>query len=88
MLINAFSRANAQQRAQLQQWVHHPDAHPAEKVVAVTQLYNEIGVDQLAQAKINEYFQRSKQYLDAVDVDEQRKQELHQYALQMMNRAY
>ncbi len=88
MLINAFSRANAQQRAQLQQWVHHPDAHPAEKVTAVTQLYNEIGVDQLAQAKINEYFQRSKQYLDAVNVDEQRKQELRQYALQMMNRAY
>ena len=88
MLINAFSRANAQQRAQLQQWVHHPDAHPAEKVAAVTQLYNEIGVDQLAQTKINEYFQRSKQYLDAVNVDEQRKQELRQYALQMMNRAY
>ena len=88
MLINAFSRANAQQRAQLQQWVHHPDAHPAEKVAAVTQLYNEIGVDRLAQAKINEYFQRSKQYLDAVNVDEQRKQELRQYALQMMNRAY
>lgn len=88
MLINAFSRSNAQQRAQLQQWVHHPDAHPAEKVAAVTQLYNEIGVDQLAQAKINEYFQRSKQYLDAVNVDEQRKQELRQYALQMMNRAY
>ena len=88
MLINAFSRANAQQRAQLQQWVHHPDAHPAEKVAAVTQLYNEIGVDQLAQAKINEYFQRSKQYLDAVNVDEQRKQQLRQYALQMMNRAY
>ena len=88
MLINAFSRANAQQRAQLQQWVHHPDAHSAEKVEAVTQLYNEIGVDQLAQAKINEYFQRSKQYLDAVNVDEQRKQELRQYALQMMNRAY
>ena len=88
MLINAFSRANAQQRAQLQQWVHHPDAHPAEKVAAVTQLYNEIGVYQLAQAKINEYFQRSKQYLDAVNVDEQRKQELRQYALQMMNRAY
>ena len=88
MLINAFSRANAQQRAQLQQWVHHPDAYPAEKVAAVTQLYNEIGVDRLAQAKINEYFQRSKQYLDAVNVDEQRKQELRQYALQMMNRAY
>ena len=88
MLINAFNLANDTQRAELQKWVDAKDFDRAEKVAAVTRLYNEIGIDKLAQDKIAYYFEQSKKYLDAVSVPAERKQELAKYAQKMMKRQY
>ena len=88
MLINAFNLANEAQRAELQKWVDAKDFDRAEKVAAVTRLYNEIGIDKLAQDKIAYYFEQSKKYLDAVSVPAERKQELAKYAQKMMKRQY
>ena len=88
MLINAFNHANDAQRAELQKWVDAKDFDRKEKVAAVTRLYNEIGIDKLAQDKIAYYFEQSKKYLDAVSVPAERKQELAKYAQKMMKRQY
>lgn len=88
MLINAFNHANAVQRAELQKWVDAKEFDRKEKVAAVTRLYNEIGIDKMAQAKIAYYFEQSKKYLDAVSVSADRKEELTKYAQQMMKRKY
>ena len=88
MLINAFNLANDTQRAELQKWVDAKDFDRAEKVAAVTRLYNEIGIDKLAQDKIAYYFEQSKKYLDAVNVPAERKEELTKYAQKMMKRQY
>lgn len=88
MLINAFNLANEAQRAELQKWVDAKDFDRAEKVAAVTRLYNEIGIDKLAQDKIAYYFEQSKKYLDAVNVPAERKEELAKYAQKMMKRQY
>ena len=88
MLINAFNLANEAQRAELQKWVDAKDFDRAGKVAAVTRLYNEIGIDKLAQDKIAYYFEQSKKYLDAVNVPAERKEELAKYAQKMMKRQY
>ena len=88
MLINAFNLANDTQRAELQKWVDAKEFDRAEKVAAVTRLYNEIGIDKLAQDKIAYYFEQSKKYLDAVNVPTERKEELAKYAQKMMKRQY
>ena len=88
MLINAFNLANEAQRAELQKWVDAKDFDRAEKVAAVTRLYNEIGIAKLAQDKIAYYFEQSKKYLDAVNVPAERKEELAKYAQKMMKREY
>lgn len=88
MLINAFNLANEAQRAELQKWVDAKDFDRAEKVAAVTRLYNEIGIDKMAQEKIAYYFEQSKKYLDAVNVPAERKEELAKYAQKMMKRQY
>lgn len=88
MLINAFNKANAAQREELTRWVSARDFDRNEKVDAVTRLYNEIGIDQLAQDKIAYYFAQSKKYLDAVNVPEEKKEELRKYAQKMMKRQY
>lgn len=88
MLINAFNKANDAQREELTRWVSARDFDRNEKVDAVTHLYNEIGIDQLAQDKIAYYFAESKKYLDAVNVPEEKKEELRKYAQKMMKRQY
>lgn len=88
MLINAFNYANDAQRAELQKWVDAKEFDRKEKVAAVTRLYNEIGIDKMAQDKIAYYFEQSKKYLDAVNVPAERKEELAKYAQKMMKRQY
>ena len=88
MLINALNHANDEQRRQLESWIGATEFDRDEKVAAVTRLYNEIGIDRMAQDKIAYYFEQSRKYLQAVSVDESRKAELAAYAQRMMNRQY
>lgn len=88
MLINAFNRANDTQREELARWVGMERFDRDEKVKAMTTLYNEIGIDELARQKIHYYFERSKRYLDAVAVADDRKRELRAYAEAMVERKY
>lgn len=88
MLINAFNRADNAQRAELERWVRATDFDRQEKVKAVTGLYDEMGIDRLAQQKIAGYFNESKTYLDRVGVSDERKSELMCYAQRMMKRRY
>jgi geranylgeranyl diphosphate synthase type II len=86
MLINAYNKANTAQRAELDSWIQRKDFNEQDKIAAVTRLYNEIGIDKMALDKIAYYFEQSKKYLAAVQVDESRKQELKAYAAKMMHR--
>lgn len=88
MLINAFNRANAQQRAELERWTQLKDFDRQEKIDAVTALYNDMGIDRLAQDKMATYYEESKKYLAAVQVPTEKKRELTAYAQQMMKRTY
>ena len=86
MLINAYNRADAEQRRELQHWIEAETFNSDEKVAAVTAIYNKVGVDKLAIEKIAYYFEESKKYLDAVQVSDERKAELRLYAQKMMHR--
>lgn len=86
MLINAYNRADAEQRRELQHWMEVETFNSDEKVAAVTAIYNKVGVDKLAIEKIAYYFEESKKYLDAVQVSDERKAELRLYAQKMMHR--
>ena len=86
MLINAVNRANAQQRAELMRWIEAKEFNRAEKVAAVTRLYDEIGIRKLCEEKINFYFEQGKKLLEQVHVDSARKEQLRQYTNEMMHR--
>ena len=86
MLINAFNRADARQRAELERWIAMRQPCREEKVAAVTALYNEIGIRELCEEKIAYYTDLANESLAKVMVPEERKQELRQYALELMRR--
>ena len=86
MLINAINRANSEQREELMHWIEAKEFDRQEKIAAVTRLYDEIGIRQLCEEKINFFFEEARQYLDRVNVPEERKQSLSQYANSLMKR--
>lgn len=86
MLINAVDRANPAQRRQLMQWTNATEFDRQEKIAAVTALYDEIGIKQLCEEKINYYFEQSRQYLDLVQLPEERKPSLREFSDQLMHR--
>ena len=86
MLINAFNRANAEQRTELARWVDATTFDRQEKIAAVTRLYDDIGIRQLCEEKINFYFDEARKYLEKVSVADERKQYLRKYMNEMMKR--
>lgn len=88
MLINAYQRANQEQKAELDRWMNTQEFDSAEKIEAVTHIYNILGIDKLAQQKIEELFVLSLQSLDKVKVDEAKKAELRAFANRLLGRKY
>ena len=86
MLINAVNRANAEQRRELERWINATDFNRQEKVAAVTRLYDEIGIRQLCEEKINHYFNLAQQTLNEVHVPEERKAALRAYMDELLHR--
>ena len=79
MLINAVNRANEAQRQELMGWIEAKDFDREEKVKAVTRLYDEIGIRQLCEQKMEACYAEAQQYLAKVSVAEA-------YAASMMKR--
>jgi len=86
MLINAYNHADDRQRAELDRWIGTETFDRQEKIKAVTAVYDEIGIRGMCEQKIEYYFDRAKQFLDAVCVDDAKKQELITYSDRLMKR--
>ncbi len=86
MLINALTMADQHQHEVLARWIDMQNPDPQEKIAAVTEIYNEIGINQLAIEKIQKYFQEGMALLERVKVSDDRKQEMIAYTKEMMKR--
>lgn len=86
MLINAQLLANDSQRKELEHWLTAKDYDEEEKIKSVTHLYDEIGIPQVARKKIEYYYSLAEQSLAKVNLPEEKKSLLWQYAQQMLNR--
>ena len=86
MLINAQLLSNESQRKELEYWLTVKDYDEEEKIRSVTQLYDEIGIPQIARKKIEYYYSLAEQSLAKVNLPEEKKSLLWQYAQQMLNR--
>ena len=86
MLINAVNRADEAQRQELMGWINAETFDRDEKVKAVTALYDQIGIRQLCEQKMEACYAEAQRYLAQVSVAEDRKAELKAYAAAMMKR--
>ena len=86
MLINAFLRANDSQREELTKWVTADEFDKAEKIAAVTDIYNNIGIRELCEQRINEYFDEARSFLEKVNIPDERKKEMQKFTDLMLHR--
>jgi geranylgeranyl diphosphate synthase type II len=86
MLITALEEADEEQRAVLEGWLAAHDYVPAEKIAAVTALYNEIGVGKRCQEKAEALNAEGFGILDSINLPEERKAVLREYACSMLKR--
>lgn len=86
LLINAFNHADAAQRKELDKWVSAKKFDRQEKIDAVTKIYDELGIREMCEQKIEYYFEQAKTFLDAVSVVAEKKQELLEYSDRLMKR--
>lgn len=86
LLIQALNGADDQQRAELEKWIAATDYIPEEKISAVTEIYNQLGVKGLCQELINEYFHEARLLLEDIKLPLENKQTLWEYALSLLGR--
>lgn len=86
MLIKALNRSDEKQREELNRWLNTEACQPAEKIEAVTGLYNQLNIRNVCENKMLEYYTLAMQSIAAVGVAEERKKELKNLAKILMYR--
>ena len=86
LLINALCRAEGEQKAQLEHWIARKDFDAAEKIAAVTNIYNVLGLKELSEAKMQTYYAEGMKNLAALSVSEERLAVLKEVTSRLMFR--
>ena len=88
MLIKAYQLAANAQKAELDKWMTATEFQEAEKIAAVTHIYNIVGIGQHVQKKIEELFSQALACLEKVKVNSHQKDELRHLAHLLLGRQY
>ena len=86
LLIKALENANKQQLQQLEMWLSKTDFDPNEKIKAVTAIYDELDLKTISENRIEQYYIASLECLSAIDVPNERKEELIALSKSLMYR--
>lgn len=86
LLIQALRRAKPEQAKELKKWIAAEQYDPQEKIKCVTDLFNEIGVKDLCEDRIEHYTLMAELDLQMVQVPEEKKTILKEMMRQLMHR--
>lgn len=76
LLTKAFEIAKADDRTKLYSQFFTKNINPEEKIKTVVRIYDKLGIKEITQNKIVEYFNEAFIYLEKVSVNSEKKQEL------------
>ena len=86
MLINAYNRADVVTGARLLKLINDKEMDAAEKIAAVTDIYNQLNIAEICQEAINRCYDEAHTYLDRLSVSEEKKQVLWDFAASLLGR--
>lgn len=88
LLIKARELANGADAAELSEWITKTQYQADEKVAAVTAIYNRLDIRSLAEAAMQNFAEQALSQLDTVQVPEERKTALREFAEQLLVREH
>lgn len=86
LLVNALRLASPDQKKLLLEWIEKKQVDAAEKIAAVTALYNELNIAKVTEAKMQEYYAIAMQNLSQLHVSPERLTVLKEVSEQLMGR--
>ena len=86
MLINALRLASDTQKAELNSWIGKKTFDPAEKIAAVTDIYDQLRLKELSEEKIHAYYNQAMNCLTSLNVAPERLNILKEVSARLMNR--
>jgi len=86
LLLKALELASGDDSSELKKWIQDGNQQPEAKVEAVTKLYQKLNVKELAEAEMDKYFESAMHHLNEVNVPDERKSALKDFAGQLMTR--
>jgi geranylgeranyl diphosphate synthase type II len=88
LLIKAQELVKGTDAEELARWITFPTFDPAEKVAAVTQIYNNVNIRQYAETEMQAYAEKAFEALDQINLPEESKQYLRDFADGLLVREY
>ena len=86
LYINALRLANKEQRAVLDYWAAASDFEPEEKIAAVTDIYNQVGLPAMSRAAEEHYYRQALASLEAISIGDDKKRVLREFMATLMER--
>lgn len=87
MLITALEKTEGNEKAGLLNWINAKTFDPSEKIKAVTEIYNNVGVPEICLKKINTLYDEGLEILNKVSVEDSLKDNLRKFTGKLMNRS-
>ena len=86
LLITAMNLASAEQLATMKQWMEKGEFDADAKIAYFTALYNELGVKEICEARIQALFDECDEYMSKISVAPEKKIYLKEFADSLLNR--
>jgi geranylgeranyl diphosphate synthase type II len=88
LFIKSLELANSPQRSRLKKWFSNTAANPAEKVTEVKKLWDQLGIRQQTEKKINAYFNKGFNLLQQIGGNKAAKEVLRKFAEDLIARQH
>ncbi|GAB3825253.1 hypothetical protein GCM10028895_34650 [Pontibacter rugosus] len=87
LMLTALEQASEEQLNIIHNWRNQgDDCIAADKVKAITTIYDQLGIRQQTEQQIEVYFQKAMQHFNAIQLPEDRKAAIRALTLQLMER--
>ena len=86
LLLKALELADSKQKSELTKWLGRAEFDAKEKVEAIKNVYQEIGIYELTKVKMNSYYDEAFTFLDKLEARDEGKVQLKEFFENLMKR--
>jgi len=86
LMLTALENSSPDQKKELLHWLTNKYFEKEEKIASVTHIFNDLGIKELTEVRIREYYDKALENLSRLNKPEDRKTELYNFASYLMTR--